>query len=329
MAFESGTATSHIDYWNKLIAFLTTDAELLADDADWPIVWTHPDGAQRGVVLRGKGSTGSENIYVGLSLTLGISTDDHRINIYAMGGIIASAVSMSEHINVSPEMRVWLDSAAMKYWFVANARRFVLIANMSTVYQAGYAGYILPFATPLNYPYPVYVGGSANAQTAVTNWRSLSAHHAHFLFSDWNSSGGSDLLRANGYLLDPAAGWRACAANSSAGIQIGPRMYQQTDADGTSRWGISRNPTTANRFGSEAIRTREIDNYGGGMTLTPVCLFQEVTSNQNFGVLDGVYLCPGQGNAAENIIQVGGIDHLVLQNVWRTDVAEYWALALE
>lgn len=329
MAFESGTATGHIDYWNKLIAFLTTDAELVADDAEWQIVWTHPSGAQSGVVLRGKGSSGSESIYVGLSLTIGTSTDNHRINVYGMSGFVVSATSMNQHINVSPEMRVWLDSAAMKFWFVANARRFIFVANMSTVYQAAYAGYILPYATPANYPYPVFVGGTSNAQLSVTNWRSLNTHHAHFLFSDWNIAGSSDLLRSNAYLLDPLGSWRDCAMEVSADVTIGPRMFRHEDSDGIQRWGLARAGVMGTRFGSENIRTRTIENYGGGMTIEPVCLFQEVGSNQNFGILDGVSLCPGQGNAAENLIQIGGVDHLVLQNVWRTDVAEYWALALE
>lgn len=333
MAFESGVAAGHIDYWNKLIAFLTTDPDLIAADAEWSIVWTHPSGTQSGIVLRGKGSSGSENIYIGLSLTTGVNPDDHRINIFGMSGVLAFATSMGQHINVSPEMRVWLDAFGMKYWFVANARRFAFVANMSTVYQVGYAGYILPFATPLNYPYPVFVGGTSNAFASsgtVTNWRSLSDYHAHFLFSPYvSSAGASELIRTNAYLLDPFAQWRACSITNSSGITLGPRMYRNDDADGSSRWGLSSSGSAGFRFGSEPIRVREVENYGGGMSLSPVSLFQEVPSNQNFGVLDGVYLCPGQSNAAENLIQIDSVDHLVIQNVWRTDVAEYWALALE
>ena len=33
-------------------------------------------------------------------------------------------------------------------------------------------------------------------------------------------------------------------------------------------------------------------------------------------------------NAAENLITVGGVDHLVVQNVYRTSVRDYWALRL-
>ena len=33
-------------------------------------------------------------------------------------------------------------------------------------------------------------------------------------------------------------------------------------------------------------------------------------------------------NAAENLITVGGLDHLVVQNVYRSDFGDYWAMSL-
>ena len=46
------------------------------------------------------------------------------------------------------------------------------------------------------------------------------------------------------------------------------------------------------------------------------------------GEMDGCYAVPGFNNAAENIISVGGIDHLVVQDVFRTGYSDYWALKL-
>ena len=40
------------------------------------------------------------------------------------------------------------------------------------------------------------------------------------------------------------------------------------------------------------------------------------------------YAVPGYANAAENIINVGGVDHLVVQDVFRTGYSDYWALKL-
>ena len=47
-----------------------------------------------------------------------------------------------------------------------------------------------------------------------------------------------------------------------------------------------------------------------------------------FGELDGCYHISGFNNAVENIITVDGVDHLVVQNVHRTGVEDYWALRL-
>ena len=46
------------------------------------------------------------------------------------------------------------------------------------------------------------------------------------------------------------------------------------------------------------------------------------------GEMDGCYAVPGFGNAAENLVRVGGIDHLVVQDVFRTGYGDYWALRL-
>ena len=44
--------------------------------------------------------------------------------------------------------------------------------------------------------------------------------------------------------------------------------------------------------------------------------------------MDGCYAVPGFNNTAENIISINGIDHLVVQEVFRTGYSDYWALKL-
>ena len=46
------------------------------------------------------------------------------------------------------------------------------------------------------------------------------------------------------------------------------------------------------------------------------------------GEMEGCYCVPGYANAVENIISVGGVDHLVVQDVFRTGYSDYWALKL-
>lgn len=336
MAFEIGTASGSIDLWDKLISFLTTDADLVLANAEWTVVWTAPAGQAAGIVLRGKGSSGSDSIYVGLARIDSVDTDANCIRIFGMTGVLSDAPSIEQHIGVSPEVRIWLDAGVMKYWFVANARRIAVVANMSTVYQAAYAGLFLPYASPLAYPYPMYVGGTSTAWTgtnAVTSWRSQSPLHAHFCLSPRNNTSGSvtEPYRSTGNMLDPQGAWRPIGVEGN-GFQVtmAPVYFERFDADGINRWdSYNFAENSPNRYGSKSVWERITQYYGGGLSLDRFSLIQNAPSVQTYGVLDGVFYSPGVGNSAENTVNVGGVDHLIVQNVWRTGTGDYWALALE
>lgn len=334
MAFQRGTAANSIDLWDKLIAFLTTDPELVAAQEAWQVIKTYETSGQPRVVLKGPGASATESIYVGLARTDTPDTDTKNIRIVGMTGFLPDATAFNAHVNVSPEVRIWLDGSAMKYWFVASGRRFIVVVNMSTVYQAAYAGFFLPYANPLAYPYPMFIGGSSNSWTGnnrVESWRSQSPHHAHFPYSPWNDEPSvSAPYRSNAFMLDPAGNWRPACISKNADIAMGPRHFDGYDPDGVDRWRNDNNYNySSRRFGSEDVRRRITQSYGGGYALMPFSLIQTRPSVQNFGILDGAYSCPGVGNGAENIIEIDSIEHLVVQNVWRTTTADYWALRLE
>ncbi len=60
--------------------------------------------------------------------------------------------------------------------------------------------------------------------------------------------------------------------------------------------------------------------------LLPVELY---TSNGMYGVLDGIYYIPGFNNAVENTLVINSVTYVVIQNVWRTGFADYYALRIE
>jgi len=68
----------------------------------------------------------------------------------------------------------------------------------------------------------------------------------------------------------------------------------------------------------------------GTYVLTPLVLVQYNSDSDHdlFGEIEGCYHVSGFNNAAENLIAIGGGDHLVVQNVHRTGVEDYWALRL-
>ena len=68
----------------------------------------------------------------------------------------------------------------------------------------------------------------------------------------------------------------------------------------------------------------------GSYLLEPLMILEN--SDQSpaiYGQIDGLYRISGQGNSAESIIEVGGINHLVVQDVSRTSRGDYCALRLD
>ena len=68
--------------------------------------------------------------------------------------------------------------------------------------------------------------------------------------------------------------------------------------------------------------------YGGGRVLMPIHLFEASPGRQNFGVLQGAYRCQGIATSAEDLITVSGVNHLVVQNAFRTDADDYFAVEI-
>lgn len=338
MAYQHGTATSAVDLWNKLVAFLTSNPTLAALGEEWDIVWTAPGGQQEdGIVLKAPGASGGDQILIGLNRADALAADEQAFYMRGMTAVLGSAPTIDDHINDSGTVGCFLDSGPMEYWMVASGRRFVMIAKMSTVYSALYGGFFLPYANPLAYPYPLMIGGSfaQNEFTAnrVLNWRSQSYLHAHFPYSGYNQEFGvtDEMRKSSCYYIDVGGIWRPVTTSPVSAAQMAPYAFDPADeANSQDYWPYDGNPAGNSgrvpRYSDMIARLEE--NVGGGYGLNQLTINTSQPSAETVGVLDGCYHVPGQNNAVENIVQIDGVDYLVMQNVFRTDVRQYWALRL-
>lgn len=325
MAVEIGTASNHVDLYNRLYNFLTSNADLVAAGQNWTRVWggpppypAHPEsGGPSDILLKGPGSAGTDNIYVGMRLTENPDTDDFGMWLAGAQGVVPTAESYFSHINSAPTMHVPLFNQATPYWFVANGRRFVVVAKVSTTFVAFYQGFFLPYATPLEYPYPMISSGCSRRQK---RWSDENPGHTHFCMpniSRWDDQQGNlsypdygsypendGLLR----VMSPSGEW-VMFDNAYDAYKIFP-------------W-AAPSGQTAFTYGQRTL-------FGGNHMLYPATLVSTGSRMRGtLGVLEGVFHCTGFGNSAENIITVNGVDHLVVQNMFRTGFKDYWALALE
>lgn len=307
MAFETGTATNYRDLLDRFHAFITTHHDLVAAGQQWQALRWETNATTKELILKAPGLAGAEEIYCGIR-----SYEDSNApyHVWDLNGFIGFnqnndfAAQPGAITGWTPKMALW--NSAISYWFVANGRRAVVVAKVSTVYEAAYLGFILPYATPGQYPYPLLVGGSMTGKQGLS-YSLISTNHRHFVDpGDQNSYSSYTACM----LRSVSGGWMAFQ-NFYYGSQellfydgsrfVWPMIYSGLD------------------------KIREADN--GTYVLTPVVLMEK---NSNiFGELDGIYHVSGFNNAAENLITVGGVDHLVVQNVYRTSVRDYWALRLE
>lgn len=350
MAVKIGTAADHLDFWDILLDFLQNDPALVAASQNWAVAWQHASNPE--LVLRGPGLSGDDQVLVGLrrrddELTFGESV----IDINGMTGIIPSATDYGGHVgNLPAPPLFFLDQNPMQYWIVANGRRFVVVLRISNIYQACYGGLFLPYASPAAYPMPLFVGGvrgsAANSSAAaVDTWRwGITSRYSHFVYPQNTVSTSANGFASSAYMLDPSGGWRECgiSPNDETGqilplTRMGPRNFPYRmagevagPAGGSSTAGTSSN----SRLGYLSVRERLTAGLNGEFSLTPLTLNSGAASAGveapvTYGILDGCFSVPGVGNVAENIISSGGVDHLVVGNVQRNSVDEYWALALE
>lgn len=326
MAYQSGTATSYLDLWNKFITFITADPELVADGENWTMVWALGDSNSampvggEGCVLKGPGLSATDEVYIALQLVnANVGADRTSIRCRGMTNYNPAALSWTDHINVSPASSVLFmrGNNTMDYWFSANGRRFIIGVRNSTVYGALYAGLFLPYVLPDEYPYPLFVGGMGLA--TLDNWQSTADTHAVFnaLF---------DLSADGNYMLDPSGVWQEANGNyfnTTTSVLLGPQAFG-TD----NNFYLDYSGTSSSWNGYFNLLGLITKTYGDEWILTPITLSRNSGADACYGALDGFYHVPGRGQTVENIVNVDGIDHIVLQNGFRTGTRDFFAFAL-
>jgi len=334
MAYETATASSSSDFYDRLITFLTTDSDLVANSQNWAVVW-RPDSNSTGengtdIVLRGPGLSAADQVYIGFRLVEDLLNDSAWIEMVGMTGIITSALNYDQHVNVTTNGGVRMHlrgNNPMDYWFVANGRRFVVVAQVSTIYETLYGGLFLPYGEPTQYTYPLFIGGASGNSSGsgeIEDWRSTATAHSLFHRPQINTSP-SGPYGPSAYMLNPAGEWMTCGITDNENHDCGMTPWEFHD-DGDD-WRIEKASTTGQK-GYADHHARIIQAFGGDFPLAPIGICRRGPNRQFYGVLEGVYHAPGRGNSAENVVLANNLDHVCFPNVFRTDIQEFFAVQI-
>lgn len=301
MAHTSGTATDYLDLMSKFKTFVTTG---LAAGQNWTVLAdrTTEAGFDRNIYFQAPGLTASDSIFVNMAAVHNVGADTWNLGFYGATGF-NSTFGVALQPGATPTgawMLLW--NTAIPYWFIGDGRSARIIAKVSTVYESAYAGLFIPYASPSEYAYPLFIG--AMASNPARRFSDTTALHSAF----WNpvSDGALGLgvdLHSGAWLRTPGGNWMPAGnLNSSFGV----------NTQWLSVWPYAHFENIGQVFGSTDYALMPLDLHLGGTTVLPD------SQRANFGELDSVFFISGFSNASENLVTIGGVQYIVVQNGFHT-----------
>ena len=308
MAVEIGTATNYKALLLKLKTFLTGAA--LGTQA-WTALryTTGAAGAADELILRAPGNGGTDQIFSGITTFENVTADYYNWRIAGFSGFDA-ALTFGAEPGVMKDVFVPLWNSPISYWFIANGRRCIMIAKVSTVYCMMYLGFINQYASPSQFPYPLFVGGaqSHGAEPSLTDplwrWSNPGNQNHNFPMGNLNGNFSQARLRTNNGV------WKNLYASTSL------NQGNYIDAADSGIWPY--------QSGMSNIQ----QNLGAAAQSVVIPIILSGSEPEIYGEFDGIAATSGQGIASEDILTVGGDSWLVVQDVFRTTRDRYCCVRL-
>lgn len=132
----------------------------------WQVMRYDTTAANRELILKGQGFTGTEEIYVGVRTYQDASADYYNLCVATFTGYVAGNT-----FDTQPGVRlsgVPAHNQRIDYWLSVNPQRIICCMKVGTpVYEHFYIGKFFPYARPSQYPYPMICGGMLNGASAT------------------------------------------------------------------------------------------------------------------------------------------------------------------
>jgi hypothetical protein len=279
------------------------------------------------LILTGPGTAGDDEILTAIQTVQSAGDDFYNWRIAGMTAYSDVDLQYMPGRTKGRLPRLLLWQNKIKYWIVANGRRFVLSTKVSTTYPPCYLGFALPYGLPTQFPYPMVVGGAACPDTTAAYNRYSSTHASNRGF-------------ANPY-ADAAAVCTASAFDTTgdyASLKIlhgtsWIKIFGKTGSalQGTNVvWPYCSSHINA---GYGAINTLSLylrENIDGSYPIFNAVPMISNPSNHIVGPLQGVFAMPGFGGiAAEDTFSINGDTYVAFPIVPNADRGDFWALKLE
>ncbi len=303
---------------------------------------TGPNAVAREIQLEGVGNAGTDEIYVGILEIINPGVTSHTWALagftgYDGGQTWEDQPGFSYQSPNEIAAFVPLANAAIECWFYVSPRSLAGVIRIGTTYQNFFLGFGNPFATPGEYPYPLYISGCS------TKWDELfsSSGVQQSGLCDpgaFTGTGGNDRGPAGIRFTDgqwyPVTNWTfsgaARAASLAAGLypcqQIVPNSGFLAPPDrflasiALQQW-LAFIPDTGNP-GTPTQSLMPSDDPGGDLTLeVPTMVYFTSPSLQILIELPDIFWAPTDGSSivSQDRLIINGIYYRAFQNCNRSD----------
>jgi hypothetical protein len=305
----------------------------------WEILQAYPN---REMILMGDGG-GPFQIYVGArTYDDAGGTGAYQWELAGFTGYTAASTFINQpgispgRYNAADEgSYVALRNGSISYWFFVSNRRLLMIAKCGATYSQMYLGFINPFATSTEYPYPLAVIGSTATWNKLYSSGALS--HSGLL----DPYGTPSCVRGPFQLRAPDGTWRSIFNAGDNGTEKTAAVVFPCGKLSTAGWPAEDSGTLANIcFSSFCPRTSTTPTYkllpapGEVLVLIPNFIVCGPTDANVFGEIDAVYyvsgyLSAGTVAAEDTITTAGGDVYIIFSPGNRADSYAMFAVKRE
>lgn len=200
----------------------------------WTVLRYDAVSANRELILKGVGLSGTEEIFVGFRTYQDSTADYYNLLVGVFTGYVAG-----NSFDTQPGAMlsgVPAHNNRIDYWLTLNGQRIALAMKVGTpVYESCYVGKCLPYGRPSQYPYPVVCGGMLVGAPA-TRFSDMS--HSF----PYKGSKSSMALRSNdGWMYPACYPWGNAAITSTTQLRDTEAVYHLLPVElhdsGANLWG--------------------------------------------------------------------------------------------
>lgn len=265
--------------------------------AEMAALWTEKE-----LLIKAPGMSGTDPVYIGIQPFSSTAGDYYNWKVNGFTGY-ASNLEYVNQPGKSTDSYLYLWNSSIPYWFFANGHRVIVVAKVSTTYQIVYAGKLLVYGLPQQYPYPLFIAATSNV--ASQRW-----------------SDGVGLPYASNFSC-PGEGANLFYLDSS--WQKVRNRYFYSSAITWEPTNIKVWPIVGHN--KQAVFNNSLSWPDGTATLIPFILYS-ISPVNVIGEIDGAYWVTGHQNSSESIISISSDQYVCFQNIFRTGPSDYLALRM-